>query len=54
MFGRDKYYKLTILMDIPVMIRLQQEDPDIITMDVFLDLFTFYWEYANRCCFLPG
>jgi len=31
MFGRDKYYKLTIMMDIPIMIRIQAEDPDIIT-----------------------
>ena len=54
MFGRDKFYKPTYIMDVEVMVRLVKTEPDIITVDVFLDLFAFLWEYVSRCMFLPG
>ena len=54
LFGRDKYYKPTFVMDCEVMVRLLKEDPAYITLDVFLDLFAFLWEYVTRTMFLPG
>ena len=36
------------------MVTLIKEDPACITVDVFLDLFTFLWEYVVRAIFLPG
>ena len=54
LFGRDKFYKPTYVMDCEVMAMLVKEDPACITVDVFLDLFSFLWEYVNRAMFLPG
>ena len=31
-----------------------REDPQSISVDVFLDMFAFLWEYAVRAMFIPG
>ena len=41
-------------MDIEVMALLRASDPDAVSLDVLLDLFTFLWEYMTRAMFLPG
>lgn len=41
-------------MDVEVMARLLLTDPDVVGVEVFLDLFTFLWEYLTRAMYLPG
>ena len=52
--GRDKFYRPTFVMDVEAMARLTIEDPAIVTVEVFTDLFTFLWEYVTRVMLLPG
>ena len=54
MFGRDKWYKPSIIMDLGKMVELIKTDPACITTEVFLDLFAFLWEYIVRAMFIPG
>ena len=41
-------------MDLEIMARLNQTDPDLMTTEVFLELFMFFWEYISRVMYLPG
>ena len=52
--GRDKWYKPSIIMDLGKMVELTRQDPACITVEVFLDLFAYLWEYVVRAMFLPG
>ena len=54
LFGRDKFYRPTLIMDLEIVARVVKTEPAIITEEVFLDLFAFYWEYLSRAMFLPG
>ena len=54
LFGRDKFYRPTFVLDLLEMTNLIEIDTTVGNIKVFIDLFTFYWEYVTRVMFLPG
>ena len=41
-------------MDLEKIAELIVEDPENTTVEVFLDMFAYLWEYVTRAMFLPG
>ena len=52
--GRDKNYRPAFIMDANLMAKLNKEQPEILTVDVFQDLFCFLYVYLRQCMLLPG
>lgn len=53
-FGRDKFFRPTFIMDATVIARLSKEQPDIVDETTFTDLFVFLFMYVRDVMFLPG
>ena len=43
LFGRDKWYRPAFVMDAAVLARVAKSNPEIITADVFSEMFTFLY-----------
>jgi len=52
--GRDKWYRPCFVMDGAVMAAVAKREPEMITAEVFNDMFTFLFVYAKRVLLLPG
>lgn len=53
-FGRDKYFRPTFVMDGAAIARCQREDPNTITVETFSVMLTFMIRYVRECMFLKG
>lgn len=54
LFGRDKWYRPAFVMDGQVMARIAKSDPEMISAEVFSEMFTFLYQYIKKCILLPG
>ena len=54
MHGRDKFYRPAFIMDANLMAKLTKEEPEIITVEVFQQMFAFLYVYVKQVMLLPG
>jgi hypothetical protein len=54
LFGRDKFYRNTVCMDITKIIHFSSSDPSLVSTEAIQTSFIFLWSYMKRCMFLPG
>jgi len=54
MHGRDKWYRPCMVMDGRVMADLAKREPDVITAEVFAEMFTYLYVYLKKVILLPG
>ena len=52
--GRDKLFRPCFVMDGAIMAELAKTQPEIISAEVFNDMFTFMWVYVKKVILLPG
>ena len=52
--GRDKFYRPTFVMDANLMAKLTKTNPEIITVEVFQEMFAFLFMYVKNVMMLPG
>lgn len=52
--GRDKFYRPCFVLDGGIIARINREDPDSISAEVFSDVFLYLLEYVKKVMFLPG
>jgi len=53
-FGRDKYYRPTIVLDFARIIDLGSTDPSVVSTEAMQASFIFLWKYMKKCMFLEG
>ena len=54
MHGRDKWYRPAFVMDGRVMAQIAKNQPEMITSEVFNEMFQFLYVYVKRVLLLPG
>lgn len=54
LFGRDKLYRPCFVLDGGVINRINKENPEAITAEIFTELFMFLYSYVKNCMLLPG
>lgn len=52
--GRDKWYRPAFVMDGRVMAQIAKNQPEMITSEVFNEMFQFLYVYVKRVLLLPG
>ena len=52
--GRDKWYRPCFVMDGQIMATIAKREPDMISSEVFSEMFTFLYTYIKKCILLPG
>lgn len=53
-FGRDKFYRPAFVMDGRIMADIAKKNPEMITAEVFNDMFVFLFNYLKKVILLPG
>jgi len=53
-FGRDKYFRPTFVVDGGAISRCQREDPNTISVQSFTEMLTYMTLYVRKCMFLKG
>lgn len=53
-FGRDKFFRPTFIMDGANLMRMQREDPNTATVETFTVMLTYLVRYVREVMFLPG
>ena len=52
--GRDKWFRPCFVMDGRIMAQMAKQEPEMITADVFNEMFLFLFMYVKRVLLLPG
>ena len=52
--GRDKWYRPCFVMDGRIMADMAKREPEMITSEVFNDMFVFLFAYLKKVILLPG
>ena len=52
--GRDKYYRPCFIMDGGLMAEFAKTSPELVTPEIFQDLFLYMYNYCKNVLFLPG
>ena len=53
-FGRDKFFRPTFIIDGAALARCQREDPNTVTVETFSVILTFMVRYMREVMFLKG
>lgn len=54
MFGRDKFYRPTMVIDYARVTEVMVNEPELISDTVWLEALMFYYEYLMKVMLLPG
>lgn len=54
MHGRDKFYRPTFVIDGQIMADVANTRPELITPEIFNEMFAFMFTYCKKVLFLPG
>ena len=52
--GRDRFYRPCFVIDGDIMSNIARNRPEIITTEVFEEMFVFYYNYLKKVVLLPG
>ena len=52
--GRDRFYRPVFVMDGVILANVARDQPEIISTEVFEEMFVFMFNYLRKVVFLPG